>query len=500
MLKLPMIVSDGMVLQRGKPIALWGWADRGEGVRVRLSKGADILAEVEAFADESGAWRATLPPRDAARGLALSVSSAEERVTLKDVLIGEVWIAGGQSNMEYWLHFDAEKQAALERPENPDIRFFDYPEVSFEGELERYDYSDFGFWRRCDRDNLPWFSAVGYYFAERLQAALGVPVGIVGCNWGGTRASCWMDEGDLRGGVGEVWLRDYEQGLEGMDPEDYRQWYLSDDARIPNRPVPGDGSGILYPGLTREEQREWMAAPKSKYDDVIGPLDPWRPCALYHLMLENVAPYTAKGVIWYQGESDWRHADIYDQVLGDMIRAWRRLWGEELPFLTVQLAPFEAWLAESGETYPTLRACQQRLAERLPGVWLCSSGDAGMRWDIHPKRKRPIGERLALLARGHVYGEAILCDAPVLRGATREGERAMLRFDHGEGLRIQGDALSALRVNGQVCPARVAGDCLVIDLPVAKGWNIEFAWQSYYEVNLYNAAGIPALPFRLWLD
>lgn len=495
-MKLPMIFSDHMVLQRGKPIAIWGEADPGSAVTIQLQKWGEAIAETVALTDSAGAWRAALPPQDAARGLTLRVSD----IILYDVLIGEVWIAGGQSNMEYWLHFDAEKQQALSKPENPDIRFFDYPKVSFEGELERYDYSDFGFWRRCNSEELPWFSAVGYYFAERLQAALDVPVGIVGCNWGGTNAACWMDGSDLRGNAGEVWLTDHEQRLAAMDQDDYIQWYLSDYSHIPNHPIPGDWVDILYPGLTREAQLKWLETPKSRYDGVIGPLHHCRPCALYHLMLEKVAPFAAKGVIWYQGESDWPHADIYDGVLSHMIRAWRRLWGEELPFLMVQLAPFEAWLSESGENYPTLRACQQRVAEQLPQVYLCSSGDAGMRWDIHPKHKRPIGERLALLARGHVYGENILCDAPMLNNARREGNRALLHFDHGEGLRIEGDSVHALKVNGQVCPAWVEGECLVIDLPMAGRWKIEFAWQGYYEINLYNAAGIPALPFRILLD
>lgn len=500
MLKLPMIFSDHMVLQRGKPVAIWGESDPGKAVRVCLSSAQESIVTTKTLADRSGAWRATLPALQAARGLTLTVSNGSETIALTDVLIGEVWIAGGQSNMEYWLHFDAEKQEALDRPENPDIRFFDYPEVSFEGELEQYDFSDFGFWRRCNPKELPWFSAVGYYFAERLQAALGVPVGIVGCNWGGTNAACWMDEGDLRGGPGEIWLIEHEKRLEEMDQDDYRQWFLSEPSNIQNHPVPGDSPEVLYPGLSREEQLKLMEGPKPRYDHVIGPLHPCRPSGLYHMMLEKVAPYAAKGVIWYQGESDQPHADIYDGVLEGMIRAWRRLWHDELPFLMVQLAPFGAWFSETGEAYPTLRACQQRVAERVPRVWLCSSGDAGMRWDIHPKHKRPIGQRLALLARGHVYGEDILCDAPVLNGAAREGNRASLSFEHGNGLHIDGDVLNALRVNGQSCPARAAGDCLTIDLPMAEQWKIEFAWQGYYEINLYNAAGIPALPFRILLD
>ncbi|MDO4864949.1 MAG: sialate O-acetylesterase [Clostridia bacterium] len=499
-MKLPMIFSDHMVLQRGKPIAIRGEAEAGTTVSVRLSDAQGVIAAAEAHADDAGAWQATLPALEVARGLTLELSAGDERVRMDDVSVGEVWIAGGQSNMEYWLHFDAENEMALNRPENPDIRFFDYPEVSFEGELEQHDFSDFGFWRRCNSEELPWFSAVGYYFAERLQAALGVPVGIVGCNWGGTNAACWMDESDLRGSAGEVWLTEHEKRLEEMDQDDYIQWFLSEPSNIQNHPIPGDCPEVLFPGLSREEQRRLMEGPKSRYDGVIGPLHPCRPCGLYHLMLEKVAPYAARGVIWYQGESDRPHADIYDGVLENMIRAWRRLWNDELPFLMVQLAPFGEWFGESGEAYPTLRACQQRVAERVPQVWLCSSGDAGMRWDIHPKHKRPIGERLALLARGHVYGESILCDAPALKAVRREGSRAILDFEHGDGLYIRGDALNALRVNGQVCPAKVEGECLVIDLPMAEHWKIEFAWQGYYEVNLYNAAGIPALPFRILLD
>ena len=247
MLKLPMIFSDHMVLQRGKPIAIWGWADAGATVHICLSEGDCIMSDAESCAIDTGAWRVALPPQDVARGLTLTVSDGSETISLTDVLIGEVWIAGGQSNMEYWLHFDAEKQVALNRPENPDIRFFDYPEISFEGELERYDYSDFGFWRHCNPKQLPWFSAIGYYFAERLQAALGVPVGIVGCNWGGTNAACWMDESDLRGGPGEVWLSEHEQRLAAMDQDDITSGTLPIIPTSRTTPFPGIGRVFSIP-------------------------------------------------------------------------------------------------------------------------------------------------------------------------------------------------------------------------------------------------------------
>ena len=496
MLKLPMIFGDHMVLQREKTVAVWGWADAGNAVRAELTRNDEALGSAEAIADEKGYWSLVLASQPAGRGLKLRVICGDEFIIFEDVLVGEVWIAGGQSNMEYWLNFDAEKEEVLSRPENPDIRFFDYPEISFEGELEAYDFSDFGFWRRCNRDELPWFSAVGYYFAERLQSALNVPVGIVGCNWGGTNAACWMDEAYLRNTPGEVWFTDHAQRLTLMDQDDYQRWYLSEPKNIQNHPIPGDYPDILYPGWTLEAQHRFMAEPKSRYDGVIGPLDPWRPCALYHLMLKQVAPYAARGVIWYQGESDHPHAEIYDGVLTSMIRCWRDLWRDELPFLMVQLAPFEAWLGETGEKYPTLRACQQRVADSVPNVYLCANGDAGMRWDIHPKCKKPVGQRLALLALGHVYGKEMLCEAPRLKQVRREGSEAVLEFDHSEGLHIVGDALPDLRVNGQHCPARIEGETLAIALPMADRWAIEYAWSPYYEVNLYNGAGIPTLPFR----
>ena len=500
MLEMPLIFSDHMVLQRRKPIALWGTASAGTQVHAKIARADSLLGEATATADAQEEWRLTLPAMEAERGLVLTVECEGESVAFRDVLVGEVWIAGGQSNMEYWLHFDAEKERELCKSENPDIRFFDYPEISFEGELERYDFSEFGFWRRCRREELPWFSAVGYYFADKLQASLGIPVGIVGCNWGGTTASCWMDEAYLRGTVGEVWLEDHEKCLAEMDQQDYTRCYLSDPNNIQNHPIPGSNPRILYPGLTRREQLSFMKAPQvNPYEGVIGPLHHCRPGALYELMLKKIAPYTAKGVLWYQGESDCRHPKIYDVVLGNMIRNWRDLWQEELPFLIVQLAPFEKWIYETGETYPMLRACQEKVARTMPGVYLCSSSDSGMRWDIHPKHKRPIGERLALLARGHIYGENILCDAPRLKDARRIGMQAELELENAEGLHIEGDDVQALYVNGQPCPARIQDNTLILDLPEAENWSIEFANTGYYEVNLCNGAGIPAIPFVLEL-
>ena len=208
-------------------------------------------------------------------------------------------------------------------------------------------------------------------------------------------------------------------------------------------------------------------------------------------------------MLWYQGESDDTHAELYDEMLSLLIANWRDLWHEEIAFLMVQLAPFRAWLEDKGDAYPILRQRQAWAAERIPKVWLASSSDAGMEWDIHPKRKRPIGERLALLALGHIYGQALLCDAPELEGAAWADGTLTISFQHGEGLVLQTPegkrategTVNALLVDGQPASGEIAGHQLRIKCP-EKPRHIAFAWTGYYQVNLYNAAGIPAKPFE----
>ena len=506
MLRLPMIFKDNLVLQRHKPIEIWGEASPNEVVTAELCRGGETLVKVSSSADPSGAWRVFLLPQEAGCGFELTITSGSETVTLHDVLIGEVWIAGGQSNMEFFLQFDAERETAFARGEEPDIRFFDYPEISYEGELEEYDFSEFGFWRQCRREDLPWFSAVGYWFAHKLRAEINVPIGIVGCNWGGSRACCWIGRERLVGTPGEVWLRDYEEGIKGVDPAEYRRAFLSVPNNVYDHPFSRDNT-ILDPGFSREFQLKVIkmteSMTKPPYFDVIGLDHPWRPCGLYETMLVNVAPYTCRGVIWYQGESDEFHPEIYDQVLAILVRNWRDLWHDELPFLMVQLAPFGAWLQNGSDAYPTLRDRQARAARDIPDVWLASSSDSGMEWDIHPKHKRPIGERLALLAMGHIYGRDILCDAPEFESVEWEDGKLTVSFKHGEGLYLQtadgsrtlSGPVNALLVDGRPMEGHIEADRLVVPVPL-RPKRAELAWCGYYEMNLYNAAGIPAMPFE----
>ena len=498
--KLAEIFGSGMVIQRDRPIPVWGCAHEGSQVTVNLGEEQAETVAVQ------GKWRVTLPPQRAQTGLTMTVTGEGETLTLENVAVGDVFLAGGQSNMEFHMRYDGQLEEERPHCADPLIRFFDCPEVSYEGQREDFDYSQMGFWRPCDGENLEYYSAVGYYFAKALRQAQDIPVGIVGCIWGGTVACAWMDEKQVKR-HGQEWLDEYLAGLDKL-PADYEAAFRVNPMNARGTPFsnPFGEKFMPPPGVSREEQLALMSLfPAQEYFGSIGPCHQNRPGRLYEYMLKPLAPFAVKGVLWYQGESDETHAEIYDGVLSDMIDCWRELWGEELPFFLVQLAPFGAWLASTGEKFPLLRAQQEKVARSKEKVWMVSSSDAGNEWDIHPKYKRPIGERLALAVREHLYGEPLDSAAPVGVSARRVGETVKVKFAHaGEGLHLEGEAVNGLtllgeggEVTGYTC--RVEDDCLVLEgAQLAQGAvQVQFACTAYYQVNLYNSMGLPAIPFVL---
>lgn len=235
----------------------------------------------------------------------------------------------------------------------------------------------------------------------------------------------------------------------------------------------------------------------------MGPFCERRPARLYRSMVCQVAPYGARGVLWYQGEADDERAELYHRIFPALIRSWRDLWGEELPFLFVQLAPFERWMACRGDRYPEVRSAQQWVADNVPNTAMAVITDCGSRWDIHPKEKRPVGERLALLAARYVYGEDVLCEAPRMKSAAVSDSRIDIRFDHaGDGLHLDGARLDGLElyqdgypVGYDACAAEgdtltVLGESIRADAPT----QVRLAWTGYCKVGLKNSAGIPARP------
>lgn len=503
-LKLEKLFSDYMIIQRNKEWKIWGQGKNGNGVQVQIL-GIKKIAEIR-----DNRWMIVMPALDACSETEIIITSGDEEIFIRNVAIGEVWLAGGQSNMEFALLYDANGSKEMEINHNPDIRLFDYPEVSYEGQLEEGDYSKFGFWRTCNKDEMGYFSAVGYYFAKELESDLKVPIGIISCNWGGTRAAAWIKEEYLEEkGVNE-WVIDYQKGLESLDLKAYEKCLMENPHLLRNNHLEDSFTKYMMPERTLQEQQKILRQgeeEREKYPllHVIGPKSPYRPSGLYHSMLEHILPYTIRGFIFYQGESDDEKSEIYHKVLAKLIQCWRDAWQEELPFLMVQLAPFRKWLESTGEKYPILREKQQQVADTIEEVYIASIMDSGMEWDIHPKNKEPVGKRLALLARSKVYGEKILCEAPYGSKAILSKNNIIIEMENiGEGLDVLGETILGFEVlyNGKSLneiQAKIEHNNIVLygEFENKGEYTIRFAYVDYIKVNLYNSAGLPARPFIL---
>lgn len=248
-LKTGILFQDGCVLQRQKEIAVWGEGPEGEEVTVALAS-SRVVCRVE-----NGSWRCTLPPMEAAEGLCMEITCQKETLSIRDVSVGEVWIAGGQSNMEFFLCYDAQwedMQCAAHENKNPRIHMFNVPRLAFPGHDK--DVSECGYWFEEEDDAWPYFSAPGYSFARSLQPVLGVPVGIIGCNWGGTNASTWLEESWLKEAPLDVYLKEYEASVAGKDPEELKAASVKAFALEDSMEHRREWAGVMY-GIGLEEQK-----------------------------------------------------------------------------------------------------------------------------------------------------------------------------------------------------------------------------------------------------
>ena len=488
-LSLPKIFQAGMVLQRRKPVCVWGHAPEGSVVYVQLN-GETTLA-----LSRGGEWKAFLPPMEAGSDYTLTVSTGNEAIVLDDVAIGEVWLASGQSNMEFLLRDDADVEEATQI-DSPEKRCFEVPKISYVGQENDRDYSEVGVWRKAVGAETRYFSAVGFYFAQKLYNEFHVPVGILNCTWGGTSASAYVAPDDLSGAL-KPYLDRAAEAQAKLDPATERERYRNLQYSMDHMPFDNSRSNLA----PIRPDPEIMASMAEMGELFLSRYSPFRPCGLYETMLKPTAPYTIRGVIWYQGESDAAYADTYELLMQQMIARWRNLWRADLPFLVVQLASFEEMM-EPLDFVP-IRAAQERLTRSCENVWLACAMDAGMRYDVHPKHKRPIGERLALQALSKVYGRSTLADSPSVEGARREGTTIRIRFaNSGEGLICRGAYPETLdvSVNGAALEtfiAEVRDSELLLSAPeLAQGTvTVSFCQRPYCEDNLYNRAGLPMLPF-----
>lgn len=493
------IFQDHMILQREKQIAVWGNGKPGEVVYVSI-QGQQSTGQI----DGDGHWKLFLSGLKASLGETMTVTCGQEERVFSDIAVGEVWLAGGQSNMEFQLCFEKHWNEESVCPPNENLRFYDVPKLAYPGQENDFDYSRAGVWRKANPEDLKCFSAVGYYFQKQLQRELNVPVGIVGCNWGGTGSSVWMSKDSVER-LNNYWWKKYLSQSEGINWEEFygkqKDIPLNDRGNL----IEDNFTKTIMPG-TKSEAEIWQVLSRLPKPDFTVLMPEKVPGALFERMVKKVAQFAIRGVLWYQGESDDEGPErsIYEDMLKALIADWRALWGDEkLPFLIVQLPGWDRWLFAQNEQYSVIRNCQEAVTEQVENTWLCSISDAGDQYDIHPKNKKIVGERLVLLAEGHVYGKQMLCDAPRMKNARREGTRCYLTFVNADGgLSVEGDAINALRIVQEGVELdysfAVDGDTLILDVGEnANPVSIHFADTKWFAVNLYNRMHVPAIPFTV---
>jgi sialate O-acetylesterase len=468
---VPHVFSDNMILQREKPVPVWGWGKEGATVTVTFG------AETASAQVKDGKWIVWLHPLRLGAPRTLTISAGVPLV-LTNVLVGDVWLAGGQSNMEFPLKGAFQSDADVAAADNPNIRWLKVPHTRLEDPTNDLNAR----WEECHPKTAANISAVAYYFARALQEKVWVPIGILESDWGGTPAEAWMGEDFLRAHP------DYEIEIMG-------EWALQRDN--------------YHHNLAAYEAAKRQAKASNTEFTNRPPGQPWKPAELYNGMIAPLLPFAIKGAIWYQGESNAgspRRAMQYHELFPDLIRDWRSVWREgDFPFLLVQLAPFTKIKNEPGESnWALLREAQLFSTQTLTNVGMAVITDVGEENDIHPKKKKPVGERLALAARGIAYHQPVEYSGPTLKSAHAVSGVVYLTFDHvAGGLQAHGGQAQGFTVAGadrkfHPAEAEIQGlDKLAVrSSEVPQPVAVRFGWADYPVVNLWNTAGLPASPFR----
>ena len=478
-LRLHNLFTDHMVLQQGTSVPVWGWGDDGDKVTVEFAGKKDTVTV------KNGQWRAKLKNLQPGPAGVLKVTATRggknTLIQREDVVVGEVWIASGQSNMEWGMRSSFNSSNDIATSANANIRLFTVPKLKLDAPTNNVN----GKWAECGPESVPGFSAVAYYFARDLQQALGVPVGVIHTSWGGSPAEVWMSEEVLAADA------DYKRDILGT--------FEASNQRA-------------LAAIAQWEKEKAAAALEKQAFTKRKPGSGWKPAELYNGMIANIIPYAVQGAIWYQGESNAGRAWQYRRLFADMITNWRNDWDQDFTFLEVQLAPFDKGkkrtladiaAAPVESDWAELREAQLLATKNLKKVGMAVITDVGEKDDIHPAKKQPVGARLALLARDMAYGEKIVANGPEFRSVKFKDGRAVLSFNSvGGGLEARGGGLTGFALAGADkkfvwATAKIEGDKVVVSSPgVAQPTAVRYGWSDFPVVNLWNKDGLPATPFR----
>ncbi len=473
--RLPTVLGSHMVLQRDRPVHIWGFADPAEAVTAAFRGETRTAA-----ADATGRWSLYFQAAGAGGPFDLLVKGTNE-LNLNDILVGDVWLASGQSNMEFPLARADSGTQDVSAANHPQIRLFKTEHRVSEYPLEDVPSRS---WVKCDPKTIANFSAVAYYFGSDLQERLAVPVGLIESDWGGTPADAWTS-------------------LPALSSDAALMPVFSEWARMME-----DEPHTL--ALRERELDKWQKdVAQAKAEGKRPPDKPWAPnqdnCwmpgGLYNAMIAPFTPYAIRGVIWYQGESNAspERAGIYARLFQTMIRDWRKAWGEgDFPFLFVQIANFTAG---HNSEWPEVREAQLETLS-LANTGMAVTIDIGNPTDIHPKDKKDVGLRLALAARAVAYGEKLEFSGPLFRQATTEGGSLRVWFDHAGNMTSKSAKIGGFEIAGsdhkfQPAEARIEGSSVVVsnaEIPSPKF--VRYGWSDNPECSLFNGQGLPASPFR----
>ncbi len=477
------LFSDHAVLQCDQPLPVWGRSAPREKIAVTFRE-----QTVRTTADASGRWIVHLNALAASSEPADLIVAGKETVTVRDVVVGELWLVSGQSNMEWPVaqaHEDERKLAAIDLPLVRHLK------------IERavaappaYTARTSG-WQPATPATVGEFSAIGYFFAREIHRKTGVPVGIVNSSWGGTPIEAWMSDTARR-------ATSLDAAIETRWQDALREWTPERVARYPAEMAAWQKAEEQAKAAGAKNAVPWPPPPAT-------PDSPERPGSLFNAMIAPLQPAALRGVLWYQGESNTDRAAEYAELFPAMIRAWRANWrpaaAEPLPFYFVQLPNYASDEA-GGRKWARLREAQTK-ALALPATGMAVAIDLGDPDDIHPKRKLEVARRLAAIAKAQVYGIAGDHVGPVFEKASREGPAMRVEFSHADGgLVAHGRPVQSLEIAGadrifHPATARIERNTLVVSSPkVKEPVAVRYAWFNAPVANLYNGAGLPAAPFR----
>ncbi|MGZ0168822.1 MAG: sialate O-acetylesterase [Planctomycetales bacterium] len=476
-LRLASVFTDNAVLQRGQTVPIWGKGEPGQTIVVAFA-GQEKSAKV----DKDGRWMARLDAVSAsAKGQTLTAKSGSEVVAIGNVLIGEVWVCSGQSNMAFGLGGSVNGKAAIAAAGDDQLRLFNARAQATDEPQE----SIGGSWAVDSSQSAGSFSAVGYYFGKALRKKLGVPVGLIKSAVGGTVAEAWTAREELEKNPTLTPLLDLQQQRLDAYPKILAA-YKDREPQILAK----------YEAAVKKAKADGARAPRKPQPPAHPSANKNRPIGLYNGSIAPLQPYSIKGAIWYQGESNSSRGEQYRTLFPAMISSWRRAWGQgDFPFLFVQITPHR------GMT-PEVREAQRVTTETTQNTAMAVTTDIGHPTDIHPKQKQPIGERLALAARAMAYEENIEFSGPTYDSMSVDGNRVVINLKHvGGGLVAKGGELKGFVIYGKdkeaVGMANIDGNTIVVSSDgISDPVGVRYGWANVPDVNLYNKAGLPASPFQ----